>query len=840
LLSAGAPDTSFGVGGAAFGELFPGGGASAAALQSNGQIIAAGNGITSGFNHGLALARFNSNGLLDRTFGVGGKVLTNLGTPIEDITAAAVQSDGKIVVAGYSESNQGSASSIVVLRYLSTGALDTTFGTKGIATISFLGFDFASAMVIQPNGSIVVGGTAQKSNAIEPPAEFALARLTSAGKLDATFGSGGKVLTAFTASGGGIDSLLLQSNGDLIATGSTDTGKNTYYVTLARYLASGALDSTFGSHGIVKSSAVPAIGQGGLGGGTFSQPVVATLQSNGKIDVATGGSVIEEPYSASNTLYVERFNTNGSIDTTFGKSGLASYSNGLFISPSTVMVQKNGDIVVAATSNQETPVNGIAEFLYVRFSTAGVRGTVTLTPMADSATSGGDGVDQVGAAIQQPNQDIVFVGASEIGTAGGDFALARYTLAGALDATFGYHGTVQQPNGITGLVNAIAEQSNGKILVAGTEQSPDPATQPTDAAIARYNANGTLDTTFGTDGRMYFRIGNNATWNSIKIQSNGDIVVGGSGQVGTTTEFALARYLPSGAFDTSFGSGGVVYTSFVSGGSQVCNSIAIQSNGDIVAAGTLLYTGISRFAVARYLPNGALDSTFGSGGKQTFTFSAGQASIASVAILKNNDILLAGTIGNDIALEALLPKGTIDTTFGTPLNGGLTPFHDGPIVVSSMAIDPATGDIVVGGTLDDTVSSSGGSDFALARFLPNGRLDTTFGTGGETKLYVDGDETLSSVAVASNSKIVVGGVTAGYGIMSQTNSAKPRLQGPPNLFATVARFNSNGSLDTTFGTGGLTTLDRGSGWNQTRAIVALQADGKILAADLDLHRLSAT
>ncbi|HET6246253.1 MAG TPA: hypothetical protein VFE47_01015 [Tepidisphaeraceae bacterium] len=829
-LSAGASDPTFGLGGTAFGELIPYGSASATALQSDGKIIAAGTDSGGGF----ALARFDANGLVDRTFGNGGKVYTNLGTPEETITAAAVQKDGKIVVVGNSQDQAQGKSSIVVARYLSTGALDTTFGTKGLATISFLDFDTASSLVIQSNGNIVVGGMAQ-SGLSGANGDFALARLTTAGKLDTTFGAAGRVMTAFPSAGGGIDSLLLQPNGDLVASGSVGTsedGTGTFNLTLARYLPSGALDTSFGTKGIVSSAIIPPLGEGGFGGAYVSaEPVVAALQSNGKIDVATTGSIVTQPYSDSNTLYVARFNINGSLDTTFGSKGLTSYANGSFIQPTDALIQKNGDIVVAGTSEYSTPVNGIEEFLFVRFSTTGVRGTVTNTPLADS--SGGNEVSMVGAALEQPNQDIVMVGSSNIGTTS-DFALARYTLAGTLDTSFGYHGAVQQSNGITGLVNGIATQSDGKILIVGSELTPDAATQPTDAAIARYNANGTLDTTFGTDGRVYLRLGNSAHWNAIKVLSNGDILVAGSGQVGTSTEFAMVRYLPSGAYDQSFGSGGLV-TTVVDSKSvyQVCNALTIQSNGDIVAAGYATQNGNNLFAVARYLSNGKLDSTFGAGGKQTLTFSKGSAIATGVAILKNNDVLLAGTVGGSFQLEALLPNGSVDTTFLNSASGnGVTSFAAGPATLNALAIDPTTGDIVAGGA----VSSDEGEEGILARYTQNGKLDPTFGTGGIIALAPNGNDVISSIAIQSNGEIVTGGASAGESYNSG-NQAHPNLQGPPTTYATVARFTSKG-LDTTFGVDGFVYLDNGAAFNATNAVVALQSNGNILAADVDLYRLT--
>ncbi|MDB5332102.1 MAG: Delta-60 repeat-containing protein [Phycisphaerales bacterium] len=836
FMSAGQFDPTFGTRGAAYGELFPGAQADATALQSDGKIIVAGSGLYAG--PALDLARFNPDGTLDRRFGVNGRVTTDLGAAEGTINAVGVQRDGKIVVAGFRYTPGTIGISFLVARYLTTGALDTGFGTKGIATISFLGNDMASSLVIERNGEIDVAGGAQTNS--QAPAKFALARLTAAGQLDSTFGKGGEVLTSFAATGGSINSLLIQPNGDLIATGATDSGNNYYYTTLVRYLPGGSLDPSFGSGGIVNSSTIPAFASGGIPVGAQTHPTFAALQSNGKIDIATTGSSLVQDYSQSNTLYVERFNANGSTDTTFGSAGLASYSRDDIL-PNTVMIQKNGDIVVAGTNVIETPVNSISQFLFVRFSTAGVLGTVTATPMAGTNIGGGA---TAGAAVQQPDQRIIVVGSAPFGGSDFDFALARYTLAGILDNTFGYHGTVQQPDGITGLINSIAVQSDGKILIAGSEQSPDPATQPTDAVIARYNANGTLDTTFGADGRRFLRIGNNAAWNSIKVQSNGDILVGGYGQVGGVDVFALARYLPSGLGDPTFGTGGEVLAPHLGPFStgEVCNSLAIQSNGRIVAAGYETDAGSTgrgstgtSFAVARFLTNGSLDPSFdGSGGALISVFNGFQrinAAAISVLVLKNDEVLVGGTAGNNFDI--------LDVTGGTfhlksPFG---TSFADGAATLTAMAIDPTSGDIVAGGYVTSPVDANK-MEFALARYTPTGQLDSTFGIGGELTVNATGGDRIESLAIQADGKIVTGGIGSGT-VSTGGSSVHPLLQGPPSIFATVARFTSKG-LDTTFGQGGLTLLNGGvtESFFNSSCNIALDANGKILAGDIDLYRLN--
>src|ERR1051326_5460856 len=176
-------DNSFGTGGIVTTEFSPADGGNDVAIQSDGKIIVVGEG-----GYGIELARYNSDGSLDLSFGSGGKVTTAIGNSGSGGDAIATQGDGKIVVGGYGGGD------FALVRYNSNGSLDNTFGSGGIVTTDFGNSEGANSLVIQSDGKIVLGGNVLSNKG----QDFALARYNSNGSLDNTYGTGGKVVTSVT------------------------------------------------------------------------------------------------------------------------------------------------------------------------------------------------------------------------------------------------------------------------------------------------------------------------------------------------------------------------------------------------------------------------------------------------------------------------------------------------------------------------------------------------------------------------------------------------------------------------------------------------------------------
>jgi uncharacterized delta-60 repeat protein len=186
-------------------------------------------------------------------------------------------------------------------------------------------------------------------------------------------------------------------------------------------------------------------------------------------------------------------------------------------------------------------------------------------------------------------------------------------------------------------------------------------------------AEGDLDTTFDSDGKVTTAIGasDNEAY-SVAIQSDGKIVAAGSSKNGSNYDFALARYNTDGTLDTNFGTGGKVITA-IGSSTDVAESVAIQSDGKIVAAGFSNNGSNNDFALVRYNTNGTLDTTFDSDGKVTTAIGSANDAAYSVAIQSDGKIVAAGFSNNgsnnDFALVRYNTNGSLDTSFGTGRQG---------------------------------------------------------------------------------------------------------------------------------------------------------------------------
>ena len=402
-------------------------------------------------------------------------------------------------------------------------------------------------------------------------------------------------------------------------------------------------------------------------------------------------------------------------------------------------------------------------------------------------------------------------------------AQAQSVTPGSLDASFGTGGKVTTDIGSGATrAKAVALQSDGKIVAAGWAIGAG-----ADFALARYNADGTLDSTFGEivsgstrSGKVItsFSSGNDQAY-AVAVQSDGKIVVAGYATISATgRDFALARYNADGTLDTSFSGDGKVTTAIASGsGSDEASAVAVQSDGKIVAAGS---SG-NDFGLARYNADGTLDDTFGTivsgstrSGKQTTAIASGNDIAYAVTVQSDGKIVAAGDATGEFGLARYNANGTLDTGFDS--DGKVTTDIDtGNDLAYAMAVQ-SDGKMVLAGLADD--------DFGLARYNADGTLDDTFGevvsgstrSGKVTTEFSSSTDIAYGVAVQSDGKIVAAGYT-GFTATSRD-------------FA-LARYNADGTLDTGFGTGGKVTTAIASGAViDTARGVAHQSDGKIVVA----------
>ncbi len=393
---------------------------------------------------------------------------------------------------------------------------------------------------------------------------------------------------------------------------------------------------------------------------------------------------------------------------------------------------------------------------------------------------------------------------------------------GDLDPTFGIGGivTVDVPLTLSGTTaTAGALQSDGKIGVGGFTVT---STAGTDFAVARYNSNGSLDTSFGSGGAVLtnFSGTNDEILFALAIQADGKIIAGGgSGTSPKDFNFALARYNSNGSLDSSFGNNGLVLTDFLGFGlADSIQALALQSDGKIIAAGTTVMNGstLNEWAIARYNINGALDTSFGTAGKVVTHVSATSNDFMSGVVLQSDGkIVIAGYSSGDFVLARYNTNGSPDTSFGT--NGLVVTVSAGSTeAVGSLALQE-DGKIVIAGT--------SGNDFAVARYNSDGSLDTTFGSTGIvttafTDLLPSGISSANDLVIRADGKIVLLG-----------NVIIPPVVIPfTNVQFALALYNSNGTLDPTFGTGGklITSLLGGMSFNLASTLL-LQPDGKWVA-----------
>lgn len=745
------------------------------AVQADGKVVVVGD-YYEGVNTHVAMVRYNTDGTLDSGFGAAGVVQkTQFGYEfVEDVT---LQADGKIVVVGW---NDVAGNDCFVARFNANGSIDTSFGGggTGFRSVEFGaagGQDRCYAVRIDASGNIVIAGYGSFGVSFER--NIALARFTPAGLPDASFGTGGEA--SFDLNPGGTDrawALAIQSDGKLVVAGRDNTANQAY---VARFGTNGSIDTTFNApNGFHRLSL----------GGTADEFRAIAIQPDGKI-VAGGAAYVVIDVSSNRTFQaaLARFNANGTLDGTFGSAGVAfrpiaggSGQDGI---RDLRVFDAGGGVYKILASGYTTVdwLNNNWNFFGARFNAdgsfdgswgvggkrvvdmssglqdfaeAGAIGAsgelfvggygdnglnsplialLKLTPAgaADTTFNGTGKVltqlqagsnDQAGLVAVQSNGSVILAGATLNNN--WDVGVARLTSAGVLDATFAGTGKTTYGNVDTSVYeypSAVGVQSDGKILVA--------ATIGTGFGLIRYNTNGTLDATFGSGGIASVSLGaNGGALNGIAVQADGKIVAAGQSQTTpSNSEATVMRFNTNGTLDATFGTGGRTRWDYPgSTGFDEIAAVYLQADGKIIVAGRYSAGTYFNGAAARLTTAGALDPAFGTGGKATFSFSAGGTELYGIGVQLDGRIILAGKVTppsstNDSLVARLNTNGTLDSTFG----GGA-----GYVVVPlSAGNDQATRALV---RWDDKIvmvgSAFNGSndDLGVAMLNQNGALDTTF------------------------------------------------------------------------------------------------------------------
>ncbi|MFC4453900.1 hypothetical protein [Deinococcus sonorensis] len=394
---------------------------------------------------------------------------------------------------------------------------------------------------------------------------------------------------------------------------------------------------------------------------------------------------------------------------------VSAAANAAHSQPTAVTLSGSSAGVPAVNKTVTVTVRGPAGSLDTTFGTQGI----AVTPV-------GAGEDVPYAMAVQPDGKIVVAG-RVAGTVSDDFGVVRYTRDGALDPTFGAGGKVLIDfEGRSDIARAVALQPDGKIVVAGNATTGAGEER---FAVARLNSAGTLDASFGTGGRVETAFPGSSADRAYAalVQPDGKIVVGGQANLASNTsgvDFALARYTATGALDAGFGTGGQVLTAMTAGsGTEAIHALALQGS-KIVAAG-----GEGDFRVARYTAAGTLDASFGTGGKVSAVFGAGSIGVANAVVVDaQNRLVLAGQSQNDTAAARLTENGALDASFGEGGKKVIAINADNWDAANGLAIQ-SDGKVVLGGWVYGVGSQS---NFTVTRLTAGGQPDGGFGTGGTT------------------------------------------------------------------------------------------------------------
>ncbi|MCU0485707.1 MAG: hypothetical protein MUC85_06300 [Anaerolineales bacterium] len=696
-----------------------------------------------------------------------------------------------------------------------------------------------------------------------------LITLSAADQLDPSFDKDGKLLTALGSENVHAQAVLMQTDQKLVVAGSVLAGEDWDFI-LLRYCPNGKLDD-----GV--NCGTPGFGTGGrvvtdFGGGLDDTAMDAVIQPDGKIVVA-GTSALYPQFD----MALARYDTNGNLDGTFDTDGMMRVDFGDDERGYAVALQPDGKIIVGGVSYYATwgdfalarvcPNGGLDDGTrcgVVQFGSGGM----VITDFAGSS----DWVD--GLAVHE--------GKIIAGGSGGnkDFAVARYNESGSLDTAFGVNGKATASFGSGwDYGQDVLVQSDGKIIVAGGGYAADWNTDfgivrftttgildtsfdgdgkvltefngysdrilsvtlqgdqilaagyathcyGSDLAVVRYQANGSLDTTFDTDGKLTTDFGAyHDSANSIAVQADGRIVAAGyTGEQPNGTEIALVRYNTNGSLDAAMGADGKVLTAF-GGGYNLGYSVAV-ADGKILSAGWLNNTQSHDFAVARFLIDGSLDTSFAGNGVAVVDFNGGDDQAYAMVVLADGKVVLAGTTlqgsASDFALARLCADGRLDNgvNCGSPgfaTGGKIITDFGGQEGAAALLLQP-DGDLVAVGSTHTCPNS----DMAVARLNADGKLDNGFSGDGKTTVDFSGywDEA-RGVALHPDGNLIV----VGYSNVANVNQD----------FA-LASLCPNGTLDDgvncgspAFGSGGRVTSDLSGSYDRAAA-VAVQADGKLLAA----------
>lgn len=693
------------------------------------------------------------------------------------VRAMAVQPDGKIIIAGNFTNYNGTAINRVV-RINTDGSIDLSFNIGSGANA------IVHAAVVQSDGKILIAGNFTTFNGTTVNR---LVRLNPNGTIDSQFAVGTGVNRV-------IHAIEMQPDGKFLIGGNFTSYNGTSINRIARINNNGSIDASFtvgrGANSAIRTIKVLADGKILIAGAFTSynrttRNRLARLNSNGTLDtgftpssganntiysveVQTNGTILIggdfTSFNGTTRNRIARVNTNGTLDTGFNPGTGANSSVNSIVTNSEGLIVMGGafttlngtarNYIGALNANGSlnstfNPTNG-ASALINRIIVSGnkliIGGTFT--------SYNGILRNRITRTLANGNIDISFnasTGANDVVNsiaiqsngkviAVGNFTTYNDTIVNRivrLNQNGSIDATFISGLGANGQINSVAIQNDGKIIIGGDFTSYNGVRIN---RIARLNANGTLDVTFNVGS------GTNGTVNSIVYQTDGKVIIAGAFTTyAGSTRNRIARLNTNGSYDSGFNIG--------SGSNNTILSASIQTDGRIIIGGTFSsYNGTSRIRIARLNINGSIDATFnpGTGANNTIT---------AVTVQTDGKILIGGLFtsynGTNLnRITRLNPDGSRDNSFniGSGANGS----------INTIATQPDN-NILIGG---DFTTYNGVSISRFARIKPNGTIDTNIAVGAGA------NSTVKTIALQSDSKILVGGNFTAFNGIKRTRIAR--------------------------------------------------------------------
>ena len=725
----------------------------------------------------LLAARYLPDGTLDPSFGGGdGWVSVTIPRPAPFGAGEAARSDAGSVSlrggsgGGFYVHSQGLNT---ISRFTSDGSVDASFGDGGTVSISdprlFRIHDVAEGI----DGTVWVTGFGR--NAANTTRRFLLVKLTPSGQLDTDYGEGGFAL--FGDENALAYDLLVQPDGRLILAGSLYASQNAG-LAAARFTPDGALDPSFGDGGFFSVM-------------DFAGIEAVALQPDGRLILA--GTLQS---GSTSDFYIARLTADGALDPSFDGDGSRVFNVGTSESFTGVTTLPDGRILASGYVQISQPDPAFALMNadgspVTEFGFAGVS-TFFFGP-------GPSWYSPVGDFVVLPNGQVVAVGIPQRqstlpvhGVTRLDLGLSFSDGGDVLDPDYGEGGIVEADLGGLGGGDDTAEVTldlpDGGLLTIGTSIGGTPPSRTYGIGCIRTLADGSLDPTFGIDGRVRVVLGGDSlAVNGAVRLSDGRVVVVGSEVVGGIRYILLIRFTGNGTLDAGFGTDGIVRYAYQNQGDSG-EAVVVLPDGRLLVL-ALLGTGPDdrRATLIRFTDSGVLDATFGTDGIGVLTV---LTDAKDLVLLPDGRVVASGTAPGGFALVRFTGNGTLDATFGS---GGTRIVDLGDAEALHALVRLADGRLAAAGT----VTRSGNADGFLTRFSADGALDTAFGTDGFAFVsFASGGfdfDTVRGLAALDDGRLLIVGYSNGRDV--------------GDFFSFACLYTPAGVLDATFGNAGTLVLD---------------------------------